>query len=1137
MGYGPGAVRRFQELVCGRPIELQAERINRAARLLAALTAALMIAGCHGPSGGGGNKPDGGRDGGACSDAGHRANGAACGCDAECGSGFCVDGVCCESACQETCKSCNTPSAPGVCAFVAAGGAPRTPDVCSASSVSTCGLDGTCDGQGGCRSYPKGTVCQGGTCDGASVGGRRYCDGAGTCAAGPAQICAPFNCDGQTNACVETCNSDADCIPTVKCVAGSCGEKPIGGSCNKGSDCASNFCADGICCNTACAGACVSCNQSGRVGTCWPTPQGALDPHQICAATDRSTCGLTGSCDGLGGCARYAAETVCTAPSCSGNVENTAGTCDGLGTCRAQGVQSCGTYQCAGTACINHCGSDTDCVPGHKCVGGSCGPKANGQPCSAGTECASSFCVDGVCCNSACAGACHSCALSTSLGTCAPSPAGAADPRQTCADQHAASCGTDGTCDGAGSCHKYPTGTECAPESCSGGIYTPTSLCDATGSCRTPEELTCAPFVCNGPRCFIVCADSTACSTGNVCTGTSCGKKPLGAFCSAGSECQSTICAEGVCCATACAGACQSCAITGTMGQCTAVVSGPDPAGSCADHGGTSCATDGKCQAGACEKYPQGTSCANASCAASGTTFTAGGSCDGAGTCVVPAPTSCFPFACETNACKATCANDADCAAPASCINGSCGLKPNGAICSAGGECGSTICAQGVCCATGCTGTCLSCALNNSAGSCKPVPAGGTDPTGTCQDQGAASCGTTGFCDGAGACALYGASTQCAGPSCPTGATTDTLARTCDGNGTCKPAAMQSCAPFACNAATATACVAVCSSNADCAPGNFCNAGSCGLKRQGQLCGGGGECGSGNCVDGVCCGGAGCPTCQACNVSGNAGTCTNVAGNAMEPHGLCAANGTCGDTGTCDGNGQCAKAAVGTSCGSAICSGSTDMPVGACDGNGSCVQPSMSCGAYVCGGNSQCLTTCGNDDQCIAGDTCQGGNCTNLKPLGAACTSGAQCLSTMCTDGVCCGSGPCGSCQACNVTGKAGSCAAAAAGPDPAGLCADQGAASCGTSGLCDGAGHCADYAAGTSCAPAGCKAGAATLAGASTCDGAGHCAPTSMTDCTPFACAAAACNTGCTQPADCAGGYTCSPNPDGGAGTCTLSM
>ncbi|HVV52127.1 MAG TPA: hypothetical protein VHO06_20835, partial [Polyangia bacterium] len=449
--------------------------------MLSAVLAAAAVAGCHSHGTTVGGKPDGGRDAEACGDGGaHKANGAACGCDADCGSGFCVDGVCCNSACTETCKACNTPAAPGVCSFVAAGGTPRTPSVCPQSPVSTCGFDGTCDGKGGCRTYPLGTVCQPGSCSGAEVTGIRYCDGAGSCTSGPSKICAPFNCSSATNDCVETCASDGDCVSNVKCVAGSCGKKPIGGSCTTSAQCAMGFCADGVCCNSACTGPCVSCNQSGRIGTCWPTPQGANDPHQVCAQTNKSTCGQTGTCDGLGGCSKYAAETVCTAATCSGNIENTAGTCDGLGTCRPPGVQNCGTYQCTKGACINHCASDADCVPGHSCVAGSCGPKSNGQPCSAGSECASTFCVDGVCCNSACTGACHSCALSTSLGTCAPSPAAAADPRGVCTDQHAASCGTDGTCDGAGGCHKYPAGTQCASESCANGIYTPASVCNAT---------------------------------------------------------------------------------------------------------------------------------------------------------------------------------------------------------------------------------------------------------------------------------------------------------------------------------------------------------------------------------------------------------------------------------------------------------------------------------------------------------------------------------------------------------------------------------------------------------------------------------------------------------------------------------
>jgi len=351
----------------------------------------------------------------------HKTNGLACGCAGDCASGFCVDGVCCNTACTESCKACNTPGAPGICGFVPSGGAPRLPATCPISDVSSCGLDGTCDGTGACASYAAGTTCAPGSCDGAAVKDVRVCDGQGTCTSGPATICAPFGCDTKTNACVVTCTADGDCVSGAKCVNGSCGPKPIGAVCTAGSQCASNFCADGFCCNVACTGACVSCDQSGRIGTCWPIAVNAPDPHGICSASASATCGQTGRCDGIGGCAKYAAETVCLAPSCNGDRLNTAGTCDGLGTCRPQGVQSCDPYQCTDGACVNRCVVDADCVGGHSCVSGSCGPKSNGQACTAASQCASNFCVDGVCCADACHGACSSCALASSLGTCMPS--------------------------------------------------------------------------------------------------------------------------------------------------------------------------------------------------------------------------------------------------------------------------------------------------------------------------------------------------------------------------------------------------------------------------------------------------------------------------------------------------------------------------------------------------------------------------------------------------------------------------------------------------------------------------------------------------------------------------------------------
>src|SRR4051812_34996419 len=45
---------------------------------------------------------------------------------------------------------------------------------------------------------------------------------------------------------------------------------------------------------------------------------------------------------------------------------------------------------------------------------------AEGQPCTTGTACASGFCADGVCCKTACTGACQSCSAQGAGGACVP---------------------------------------------------------------------------------------------------------------------------------------------------------------------------------------------------------------------------------------------------------------------------------------------------------------------------------------------------------------------------------------------------------------------------------------------------------------------------------------------------------------------------------------------------------------------------------------------------------------------------------------------------------------------------------------------------------------------------------------------
>ena len=61
---------------------------------------------------------------------------------------------------------------------------------------------------------------------------------------------------------------------------------------------------------------------------------------------------------------------------------------------------------------------------------------------------------------------------------------------------------------------------------------------------------------------------------------------------------------------------------------------------------------------------------------------------------------------------------------------------------------------------------------------------GGADPTLTCQNQGPASCGTNGLCNGGGNCASYDISTECM-TSCDATLIPTATHTFCDGAGQC----------------------------------------------------------------------------------------------------------------------------------------------------------------------------------------------------------------------------------------------------------------------------------------------------------------------------------------------------------------
>ncbi|HEX3698439.1 MAG TPA: PA14 domain-containing protein [Polyangia bacterium] len=756
---------------------------------------------------------------------GKKPLGSACTTADQCNSAFCEQGTCCGTACDGVCKSCALPGTAGTCSTVPAGQDPL--GQCADNGAATCGTDGTCNGAGACRKYPSSTVCAATSCSAGTESGSRRCDGNGTCLAGATRPCEPFAC-GASGTCLSACTSSSDCGTDFVCIGGTCVKKSAGAACLANPECATGFCQQGVCCNRSCTGGCRACNLAGFAGTCTPVPPGQ-DPLSQCADTGANGCGTNGRCDGNGACQLYVSGTVCGPGACSGATQTLASRCNGGGACVAGTQQDCAPYSCAasGGACNMTCTINTECSASNVCVNASCGKRPIGGACAGNSECGSGFCAQGFCCNSACTGTCMSCAVSGSVGTCSAVLNGAADPQGTCMDKGAASCGTDGLCNGKGACRLYNGSTQCAPASCVGSTLTPARSCDGVGVCTTASTSSCQAFQCDTATnmCRQSCTADNQCTSPNVCIGGVCRKKDIATTCSSDDQCASGFCQQGVCCASSCTGTCRSCAVPGKAGACINVPAHGSSAGACTDDGQTSCKHDGLCDgAGNCEQYASGLTCGPATCTNANVVGIS--TCNGSGACVTGSSTSCKPFACDTNAmCKTTCTSNTDCVSPSTCINGACGGgKSNGQTCGSGVECVSTFCSpQNVCCDTACNGTCVSCNITNSVGTCKNVTAGQSPAVaGQCMDQGMATCGTNGSCNGSGACQFYADGTPCVGAMCS--GSTFTPARTCSAH-TCQTATGTSCGDYTCNT---TGCLKNCATDNDCAGTNKCFGALCG---------------------------------------------------------------------------------------------------------------------------------------------------------------------------------------------------------------------------------------------------------------------------------------------------------------------
>ncbi|MEC7522882.1 MAG: hypothetical protein VYE22_23605 [Myxococcota bacterium] len=329
-----------------------------------------------------------------------------CMADTDCGSGFCVDGVCCDSACgagaTDDCQACAIAAgaaADGVCGAVSAGTECR-------ASAGVCDAAETCDGAAlTCPAdafAAAGTSCRAAagacdaeeTCDGASAA----CPADGFIAAGTecraaAGLCdAAETCDGATAACPADgfvaagteCRAAADLCDAAEACDGSSAACPADGLVAAGTVC--RMPTDLCDAAEACDGSSAACPMDTVVAagtTCRPAAD-VCDAEEACD-------GASVACPADGA---LAAGTVCRMAA---DVCDADEACDGTSiACPAD------AFAAAGTECRASTGS---CDPAESCDGASAGCPmdalaADGEACDDGMSC-----VEGeVCAAGACTG-------------------------------------------------------------------------------------------------------------------------------------------------------------------------------------------------------------------------------------------------------------------------------------------------------------------------------------------------------------------------------------------------------------------------------------------------------------------------------------------------------------------------------------------------------------------------------------------------------------------------------------------------------------------------------------------------------------------------------------------------------------
>lgn len=289
-----------------------------------------------------GGSNEGAEDGGGTS---RSSNGTTCRGASDCESGFCVDGVCCDTSCQGVCATCDQAGSEGTCT------APASDDACGTL---------VCPGDTECRKY-----------EGVELDAN--CAALNSCVAEAECTATPVAADTPCQEGAGTCDGNGECVVPDKL--------SLGETCAAADECGSGHCVESVdgervCCDAACDGLCEGCGSDGR---CDATPDDDAACEAITCDSDTACTSYPepledNRCASFGQCVTSAA--YCRADhaedgaSCGDNRA-----CDGAGECELscptqRGAERTCTVECPCDAGAGVCSSNAQCDAGLVCVTG-----------------------------------------------------------------------------------------------------------------------------------------------------------------------------------------------------------------------------------------------------------------------------------------------------------------------------------------------------------------------------------------------------------------------------------------------------------------------------------------------------------------------------------------------------------------------------------------------------------------------------------------------------------------------------------------------------------------------------------------------------------------------------------------------